>query len=117
LRYSRFRLVRNISTAVTDTYAISKSGNWNLEEELMNMKQKLLAAAIALSALTSVAVVPAANAEVEVAASVGVSNMYYWRGFDLGGGSAVLGDVNVSASGFYAGAWASSGDEVMGTEY
>jgi uncharacterized protein (TIGR02001 family) len=83
----------------------------------MNMKQKLLAAAIALSALTSVAVVPAANAEVEVAASVGVSNMYYWRGFDLGGGAAVFGDVNVSASGFYAGAWTSSGDEVMGTEY
>jgi Bacterial protein of unknown function (Gcw_chp) len=59
--------------------------------------------------------VPAAHAE--VAASVGASNMYYWRGFDLGGGAAVIADVNVSGNGFVAGIWTSSGDGNLGTEY
>lgn len=82
----------------------------------MKMKQKFLASAIALSALASTAVIPAANAA-EVAASVGAANMYYWRGFDLGGGAAIIGDINVSSNGFIAGLWTSSGDEVLGTEY
>lgn len=83
---------------------------------MKKMKQKFLASAIALSALASTAVIPAANAA-EVSASVGASNMYYWRGYDLGGGAAIIGDVNVSASGFFAGIWASSGDETLGSEY
>lgn len=82
----------------------------------MKMKQKLLAGAVALSALAGFAV-PAAHAEAEVAASVGASNMYYWRGFDLGGGAALSADVNVSSNGFIAGVWTSSGDGTLGTEY
>ncbi len=85
----------------------------------MKMKQKLVASAVALSAFAGLAV-PAAHAE--VAASVGASNMYYWRGFDLGGGAAISADVNVSGNGFVAGIWTSSGDSAAadglgGTEY
>ncbi len=82
----------------------------------MNMKQKILAGAVAASAMASVALAPAAHAE--VSASVGAGNMYYWRGYDLGNGDpAVWGDINVSSNGFYAGMWASSGDATLGTEY
>jgi hypothetical protein len=79
----------------------------------MNMKQKLVAGAV-LSAMAGF-IAPAVHAE--VAASVGASNMYYWRGFDLGGGAALSADVNVSDSGFIAGVWTSSGDGTLGTEY
>lgn len=79
----------------------------------MKMK-KLVAVSAALSALAGFAV-PAAHAD--VAATVGVSNMYYWRGFDLGGGAALSADVNVSGNGFVAGMWTSSGDGSLGTEY
>ncbi len=79
----------------------------------MKMK-KLVAASAVLSAIAGFSV-PAAHAE--VAATVGVSNMYYWRGFDLKGGAALIADVNVSSNGFIAGAWTSSGDEALGTEY
>lgn len=81
----------------------------------MKMKQKLVAGAIALSAMAGFSV-PAVHAA-EVAASVSASNMYYWRGYDLGGGAALVADVNVSQSGFYSGIWASSGDELLGTEW
>jgi hypothetical protein len=80
----------------------------------MKMKQKLLASAIALSSIAGFAV-PAAHAD--VAATVGASNMYYWRGYDLGGGAALTADVNVSGSGVVAGLWTSSGDGTLGTEY
>lgn len=80
----------------------------------MKMKQKLLAGAVALSAFAGFSV-PAVHAE--VAATVGASNMYYWRGHDLEGGAALTADVNVSGSGFVAGIWTSSGDGTMGTEY
>ncbi|MDQ2077586.1 TorF family putative porin [Marinimicrobium sp. ABcell2] len=77
----------------------------------MKMKQKLLASAIAVTALAGTAMAPLASAEVEVSASVGAANMYYWRGFDLGNGTpAVWGDLTVSAGGFYGGMWTSSGD-------
>lgn len=82
---------------------------------MKKMQKKLLACAVAMSAFTSLAVVPVANAE--VSASVGVSNMYYWRGLDLGGGAAVSADINYSTNGFFAGLWTSSGDEGWGTEY
>lgn len=81
----------------------------------MKMKQTLVAGAVALSAMAGVAV-PAVQAA-EVAASVSASNMYYWRGFDLGGGAALAADVNVSENGFVAGLWTSSGDGTLGTEY
>ncbi|MES2672722.1 MAG: TorF family putative porin [Pseudomonadota bacterium] len=84
------------------------------------MKQKLVAGAALLSAIAGFSV-PAVHAEAVVAASVGASNMYYWRGFDLGGGAALSADLNVSANGFIAGIWTSSGDsaadDLGGTEY
>lgn len=81
----------------------------------MKMKQKFIAGAIALSAFAGFAV-PAAHAE--VAASVAVANMYYWRGLDLGNGDpALIADVAVKSNGFYGGLWASSGDAGLGTEY
>lgn len=81
----------------------------------MKMKQKLIAGAIALSAMAGFAV-PAAHAE--VSAAVGAANMYYWRGLDLGNGDPqIWGDLKVSGSGFYGGVWAGSGDSVMGQEY
>lgn len=85
-----------------------------LEDLLMKMKQKLIASAIALSAMAGFAV-PAAHAE--VSAAIGAGNMYYWRGFDLGGGASVWGDLKYSESGFYAGIWGGSGDGTMGQEY
>jgi len=81
----------------------------------MKMKQKLLASAIALSALAGFTV-PAAQAE--VSAAIGAGNMYYWRGLDLGAGDAsVWGDLKYSESGFYAGIWGGSGDATNGQEY
>ena len=91
-----------------------------LEDLLMKkMKQTLIASAVALSAVAGFAV-PAAHAD--VAATVSASNMYYWRGYDLLGGAALTADVNVSANGFVAGIWTSSGDsaesdDLGGTEY
>lgn len=80
----------------------------------MKSMKTLLAAAVAASALSA----PAAFSEVEVSASAAVANMYLWRGFDLGDGSAaVSGDVTVSMAGAYAGIWASSGDSALGNEY
>jgi|SRR5690554_204875 len=55
---------------------------------------------------------------VEVAASVGVANMYLWRGMDVGNGDpAVFGDITASYGGAYASVWASSGDASAGQEY
>lgn len=78
---------------------------------------KLLASVLAASALAVSAFAPVAYAE--VSASVGASNMYYWRGFDLGqGDAAVWGDLKASNdAGLYGGVWMSSGDIVNGTEY
>lgn len=81
----------------------------------MKMKQKLVAGAIALSAMAGFAV-PAAHAE--VSAAIGAANMYYWRGTDLGNGDPMVwGDLKLSGSGFYGGVWAGSGDAAMGQEY
>lgn len=81
----------------------------------MKMKQKLVAGAIALSAMAGFSV-PAAHAE--VSAAVGAANMYYWRGADLGDGDAqVWGDLKVSGAGFYGGLWGASGDAASGQEY
>src|SRR5690606_30558758 len=89
----------------------------------MKFSKKMLAGSVAVSAMALSAVAPVANAE--VSASVGVANMYLWRGFNLGddgssgslGNPAVWGDINFSASGFTAGIWTSSGDTFAGTEY
>lgn len=82
----------------------------------MNSTKKLLATAVAASTMAVAAMAPVANAE--VSASVGVANMYLWRGVDLGDGTpAVSGDLNYSSGGFYGGIWGSSGDTAAGNEY
>ena len=80
---------------------------------MKNFSKGLLASAVLAASALSTNV---AHADVE--ASVGVANLYLFRGFDFGDGSAqVWGDLNVSGGGFYAGVWASSGDDSLGTEY
>lgn len=57
-------------------------------------------------------------AQAEVAANVGVASSYLWRGYDLSYGSAVVsGGLDYAEGPFYAGVWASSGDDSYGTEY
>lgn len=99
----------HLRISFSDDFAI------NLEETSMKFTKSLLATAVAAIASASL-FAPVANAE--VSASVGVSNMYYWRGLDLGAGDPqVSGDLKFSESGFYAGVWGGSGDVVNGTEY
>lgn len=99
----------HLRISFSDDFAIT------LEETSMKFTKSLLATAVAAIASASL-FAPVANAE--VSASVGVSNMYYWRGLDLGTGDPqVSGDLKFSESGFYAGAWGGSGDSAGGTEY
>jgi len=80
---------------------------------------KKLTKAIALAGAMSVAAFAQADDHgVEVSASAAVSNMYLWRGTDLGQGTgAISGDLTASMGGAYAGVWASSGDIGLGQEY
>jgi uncharacterized protein (TIGR02001 family) len=79
----------------------------------MKSMKTLLAAGVAAASMTMIA----APASAEVAASASVANMYLWRGQDLSNGSpAVSGDITLSAAGFYAGVWGSSGDDTAGQE-
>ena len=96
---------------------------------------KTLSKAIAIASLVSASALTAqvAQAEVEVSASVAASNMYLWRGIDLGsvvatddagddtaipgGAAAISGDLSISMGGAYAGVWTSSGDVDDGQEY
>lgn len=84
---------------------------------MKKMNEKLLAGVLAVSALAGSMVTSVAHAD--VSAAVGASNMYYWRGQDLGlGDAAVWGDLKASNdAGLYGGIWMSSGDIVNGTEY
>jgi hypothetical protein len=84
---------------------------------MRNAKKIFATGLVALLSATVLA--PVANAGTEVSASVGVANMYLWRGYDLGHGTAaVSGDLHVKHdSGAYAGIWGSSGDTSGGTEY
>ena len=81
-----------------------------------------LSQAIALATAMTAGLVAttSAQAEVEVAASAAVSNMYLWRGTDLSAGDgvpAISGDLTATAGGAYAGVWTSSGDSTNGQEY
>ncbi|MEC8443856.1 MAG: TorF family putative porin [Pseudomonadota bacterium] len=80
---------------------------------------KKLTKAIALAGAMSVAAFAQADDHgVEVSASAAVSNMYLWRGTDLGQGTgAISGDLTASMGGAYAGVWVSSGDIGLGQEY
>lgn len=83
---------------------------------MKEINKRLLAGVFATMTLVASALTSIAHAE--VSASVGASNIYYWRGYDLGGGAAVSGDLSVSGeAGAYAGIWMSSGDGSLGTEY
>lgn len=86
---------------------------------MLNKQTKMLrlsALSLAVAGAMSVAAPTVANAE--VAASVGIANMYLWRGQELGNGDAAIsGDLSYSNSGFYTGIWASSGDSSNGSEY
>lgn len=90
---------------------------------MFNTKTKMLRlSALSLAVAGAMGVAHTANAEgVDVSGSVGVANMYLWRGNNLGGSegglAAVSGDLKVSAAGFYGGVWGSSGDSLWGTEY
>lgn len=84
---------------------------------MKKMNEKLLAGVLAVSALAGSMITSVAKAD--VSAAVGASNMYYWRGLDLGmGDAAVWGDLKATSDvGAYGGVWMSSGDAVAGTEY
>lgn len=80
----------------------------------MMFSKKLLSASIA-AVLMSGAV--SVQADDIVSASAAISNMYLWRGIDLGNGSAaVSGDIHATYEGAYAGIWGSSGDNSLGQE-
>lgn len=80
---------------------------------LLRLSAGSLGLALALASPLS-----ATAADTGVAASVAVSNMNLWRGYDLGQGeAAVSGDLQLQAYGFYTGIWAGSGDAEWGTEY
>jgi uncharacterized protein (TIGR02001 family) len=77
------------------------------------------AIALATAMTAGLAATTTQAAEVEVAASASVANMYLWRGLDLGapGVPAISGDLSVSSGGAYGGVWTSSGDTSAGQEY
>ncbi len=93
----------------------------------MKFTKKLMVGAIAAATVSTASFAPVANAE--VSGSVAISNMYLWRGFNLGdvsnsdddrdsfGSGAISGSLDYSVEGFYAGIWGSSGDASAGTEY
>ena len=82
--------------------------------------KKLSKAIVLASAMTAglAAVNTAQAADVEVSASAGVSNMYLWRGLDLGYGAAMVdGSLDIAMGGAYAGVWTASGYSSWGSEY
>ncbi len=84
----------------------------------MKTSKKLLAGAVAATVMSVGAIAPAAQAE--VSGSMGIGNIYLWRGIDLSAGDgtpSVNGSLDFSEGGFYAGIWSGSGDNTLGTEY
>ncbi len=80
----------------------------------MMFSKKILSVSIAALMMSGTAAVQADDI---VSASAAISNMYLWRGIDLGDGSAaVSGDLKASYEGAYAGIWGSSGDSGLGQE-
>lgn len=62
---------------------------------------------------------PAVAFDPSLSASVGISNMYLFRGSNLSDGSAhISGSLDLdSGMGLYTGVWAASGDDGLGQEY
>lgn len=78
--------------------------------------KKLLSASITATVMASAMAV--APAQAEVSASAGVSNMYFWRGQDLGAGAPqISADLTYSVGGAYIGTWIASGDTAFKNEY
>ncbi|PCJ30788.1 MAG: hypothetical protein COA99_17750 [Moraxellaceae bacterium] len=86
---------------------------------LKNKMKAIQLSALALAVSGTMGATQAvAEMEMDVSASVSVSNLYLFRGVDLGNGSAMVsGDLIVSSQGFYGGVWAASGDAGLGSEY
>jgi uncharacterized protein (TIGR02001 family) len=78
-----------------------------------------LSQAIALATAMTAGLVATTTTQADVSASVGVASSYLWRGQNLGNGDAALsGSLDYAfESGLYTGAWVSSGDVALGTEY
>ena len=89
---------------------------------MLSKKTKMLRlSALSLAVAGAMSFSHAASAEgVDVSGSVGVANMYLWRGENLGGtnngSAAVSGSLQAGYKGAYAGMWGSSGDTTNGTE-
>ncbi|TDT36999.1 uncharacterized protein (TIGR02001 family) [Halospina denitrificans] len=88
----------------------------------MQTPKNRLATYVAAGIMGSTAVLaasPAVAFDPSLSAGVGISNMYLWRGVDLGTGDAMVsGSLDVdSGMGAYAGVWTSSGDSGAGQEY
>lgn len=83
--------------------------------------KKLSQAIVLAGAMTAglAAVNTAQAADVELSASAGVSNMYLWRGLELGdpGVPMIDASLDVAMGGLYAGTWIGSGDTSAGQEY
>ncbi|MBL7250237.1 TorF family putative porin [Alloalcanivorax marinus] len=84
-------------------------------KHVSGMKKTVLAATVAATAATGL--IAPSMAAAEVSGTVGVSNMYFWRGQDISdGGAQVFGSLDYAhSSGLYAGVWGSSETET--TEY
>lgn len=80
---------------------------------------KKLSQAIALASVMTAGLVGVSTAQAEVSASASIATEYLWRGQTLGLGiPALSGSLDYEhASGLYVGAWVSSGDGELGTEY
>jgi len=78
-----------------------------------------LSQAIALATAMTAGLVATTTTQAEVSASASVASSYLWRGQNLSNGAAVVaGSLDYGhESGAYAGAWVSSGDAALGTEY
>jgi uncharacterized protein (TIGR02001 family) len=85
----------------------------------MKPMKKVMTGAVTAAVLATGGLASTAYAEGELSASAAVSNMYLWRGVDLGtGDAAVSGDLMYTTDfGLYGGIWASSGDSAAGQEY
>jgi uncharacterized protein (TIGR02001 family) len=78
-----------------------------------------LSQAIALATAMTAGLVATTTTQAEVSASASVASSYLWRGQNLSNGAAaVSGSLDYAhESGLYTGAWVSSGDAGLGTEY
>lgn len=81
---------------------------------------KSLVMAMAVAGSTVAALTPATS-QADVSYNASVSNMYLWRGQNLGGSNngvpQVAGGADYSSDMFYAGTWVGSGDTTAGTEW